>query len=267
MAPERRITISQLRDKQKIDGFLRRNPELHIYAIGDLDDFFWPYTTWYGREEAGELRDIVLVYTGQALPTVIALTEEPGGMRALLAEVAPLLPEKFHAHLSPGVENVFRNGYCVDPHGTFARMGLRDRLPVRQFDGARVVPLTNVNLPEMLDFYARSYPGNWFDERMVETGCYFGLREEGRLVCIAGVHTYSSRYRVAALGNIVTHPAHRNQGHATCATAKLCQVLLDEVDHIGLNVKVDNEAAITCYRKLGFEIVAPYGEFNITRHT
>jgi predicted GNAT family acetyltransferase len=101
---------------------------------------------------------------------------------------------------------------------------------------------------------------------MVATGRYFGVREDGQLICIAGVHVYSPRYRVAALGNIVTHPAHRNRGHATRATARLCQALLDEVDHIGLNVKADNEAAIACYRKLGFEVVAPYGEFNIARN-
>jgi hypothetical protein len=30
----------QLQDKKRIETFLRRNPELYIYAIGDLDDFF-----------------------------------------------------------------------------------------------------------------------------------------------------------------------------------------------------------------------------------
>jgi len=30
---------------------------------------------------------------------------------------------------------------------------------------------------------------------------------------------------------------------------------------IGLNVKADNHAAISCYKKNGFEIVASYGEF------
>jgi ribosomal protein S18 acetylase RimI-like enzyme len=43
----------------------------------------------------------------------------------------------------------------------------------------------------------------------------------------------------------------------------LCQSLLEKVEHVGLNVKADNDAAIACYRKLGFEVVAPYGEFTV----
>ena len=46
-------------------------------------------------------------------------------------------------------------------------------------------------------------------------------------------------------------------------TARLCRSLRETVDHIGLNVQADNDAALACYRKLGFEIVAPYGEFTV----
>ena len=256
----------QIRDKERIEAFLRQNPELYVYAIGDLDDFFWPYTQWYAYEASGELREIVLVYTGKTLPTVIGLSERAEGMRDLLAEIAPQLPPQFHAHLSPGVETVFQGSYMTAPHGAHWKMALRHPSRVRPIDGAAAEHLTEADLPEMLDFYARSYPHNWFDARMVATGQYFGLRENQQLISVAGVHVYSQRYRVAALGNIVTHPTHRMKRYATLVTARLCQALLDEVDCIGLNVKADNEAALACYRNLGFEIVAPYGEFNFIRN-
>jgi predicted GNAT family acetyltransferase len=57
--------------------------------------------------------------------------------------------------------------------------------------------------------------------------------------------------------------AHRNKGYGRLVTARLCQSLLEKVEHIGLNVKADNDAAIACYRKLGFEIIAPYGELTV----
>jgi predicted GNAT family acetyltransferase len=85
----------------------------------------------------------------------------------------------------------------------------------------------------------------------------------GRLVSAAGVHVYSEHYRVAAIGNVVTHPAHRNRGYAGLVTARLCRSLLEKVEHVGLHVKADNAAALACYRKLGFEIIASYREFMV----
>ena len=257
------MAIRELRDKERIEAFLRGNCELHIYSIGDLDEFFWPHTRWLAWEANGEVKNVVLVYTGKALPTVIGLSDQPDVMRELLEEVRPQLPKQFHAHLSPGVEAVFRNGYAIEVHGAHYRMALRGVGRVYEVDCPGIEPLTEADLNEVLEFYATSYPNNWFDERMLETGQYFGLRKGGRLVSVAGVHVYSRWYRVAALGNIATDPAHRNRGYGRLVTGRLCQALLECVDHVGLNVKADNEAAIRCYRSLGFEMVASYGEFNI----
>jgi len=259
------MCVRQLHDRKQIEGFLRRNPELHIYSLGDLDDFFWPYTTWYGRQEDGELTDIVLVYTGQALPTVVGLSEQPAVVRELMRDICPLLPERFHAHLSPGVEAVFERTHRIQSHGPHDRMALRDRSRVKQIDGSAAARLGRRDLGELLRLYGESYPGNWFDARMLDTGQYFGLRVESQLVSVAGVHVYSESYRVAAIGNVVTHPAHRNKGYGKLVTARLCQSLLEKTEHIGLNVKTDNAAAITCYRALGFDTVASYAEFTIEK--
>ncbi len=144
-------------------------------------------------------------------------------------------------------------------------MALRDSEGVSDAYDPAVVAMGPAHLSEALALYEHSYPGNWFDARMLETGRYYGLWDAGRLVSVAGVHVYSRRYRVAVLGNIATHPAHRGQGYATRVTARLCRTLQDEVDHIGLNVKADNIAAIHCYQRLGFETVATYAEFDLGR--
>jgi ribosomal protein S18 acetylase RimI-like enzyme len=79
------------------------------------------------------------------------------------------------------------------------------------------------------------------------------------------VHVYSIRYKVAALGNITTHPDYRGRGYGRMVTGRVCKSLLgDEIDHIGLNVKADNAGAIRCYEKLGFEVVGSFREFNVT---
>ena len=139
-----------------------------------------------------------------------------------------------------------------------------DAARVRRVDCPEAAPLTVRDSVDLVRLYQESYPGNWFDLRALETGQYFGLRQDGRIVSVAGVHVYSERYAVAALGNIVTHPAYRRRGYARQVTARLCQSVLRKVEYVGLNVKADNEAAVGCYTGLGFGIVAPYGEFTFT---
>jgi predicted GNAT family acetyltransferase len=121
--------------------------------------------------------------------------------------------------------------------------------------------LTPADVEDLQTFYQASYPGNWFDPRMLETGQYFGVRRTGKLVSAGGVHVYSPQYNAAALGNIATHPNFRGQGLATAVCAKICQLLLQTVSNIGLNVHVDNQSAITCYERLGFERIGVYGEY------
>jgi predicted GNAT family acetyltransferase len=79
------------------------------------------------------------------------------------------------------------------------------------------------------------------------------------------VHVHSPAQRVAAVGNVATHPDHRNRGLARAACARLCQDLLETVDHIGLNVNKNGAAALACYRQLGFEPAAEYEEYLIRR--
>src|SRR5207248_2709826 len=120
---------------------------------------------------------------------------------------------------------------------------------------SNVVPLSVSDVQEIEALYQVSYAENSFDPRMLETGYYYGMRHDNTLVCVAGVHVYSPKYRVAALGNVTTHPDFRGRGLATAVCAKLCQELLRTVDHIGLNVKADNVSAIACYKRLGFECI------------
>jgi ribosomal protein S18 acetylase RimI-like enzyme len=250
-----------LHDKPRIAAFLGRRPELNIYAIGDLDDFFWPYTQWYGLEETGELREVALLYAGAGLPVLLALTEDPPAMRELLRGILPLLPPRVYAHLSEGIVEVLAEQYRPEEHGAYDKMHLADPARLDAIDTAGAFQLTPADLDEAQGFYAAAYPGNWFDPRMLETGQYFGVRRGGMLGSVAGIHVYSPEYGVAALGNIATRPELRGQGLATVATAALCRSLQERVAHIGLNVNASNGAAIACYRRLGFARVASYHEY------
>jgi ribosomal protein S18 acetylase RimI-like enzyme len=251
-----------LHSKEEIEAFLRRNVFLHLYELGDLDGFFWPYTTWYALKEGPAIRELALLYTGSDLPVLLAFSDDPRSrMPDLLRSIAHLLPRRLYAHLTPALAGGLEDEFRLESHGTHLKMALADRSRLKRVDTSDVVSLSAADLDEVKVLYGVSYPGNWFDPRMLETGQYYGIRRDRDLVSVAGIHVYSPLYRIAALGNITTLPELRGQGLGTRVTAKTCQSLFGSVDHIGLNVKADNASAIASYRALGFERVADYEEF------
>jgi ribosomal protein S18 acetylase RimI-like enzyme len=254
------MALVELRDRETIAAFCRRRAAVHAYELGDLDDFFWPHTRFVGWEENGSLSQLALLYTENEPQVLLALSEEPlPAMERLLAEVLPTLPVRVYAHVTPSLLAVVETRYEPTPQGRHLKMGLarHDLL----FEAEQASVLSPGDLPEVEAFYAEAYPGTWFVPRMLETRRYVGLREDGRLVCIAGVHVYSTKWRVAALGNVATLSTHRLRGLAQAVCSHLCRLLLDDgIDTIALNVRADNAPAIAAYTVLGFEPVAQYEE-------
>lgn len=260
------MPIAALHDRAEIAATLSLDPYRQAYALGDLDDFFWPYTQWYGlRGGDGALNAVALLYMAPGLPVLHAIAgDDPAPTRELLAGLLPLLPRQFYAHITPPLVDTLAGHYAVAAHGLHYKLGLRRFDAVDATDTRAATPLTVADRHALEALYTASYPGNWFDPRMLETGQYVGVWREAALVSVAGIHVFSPAYDVAALGNVTTHPAYRGQGLARVATAALCKQLRAHVAHISLNVHSDNTGAIRTYERLGFEQVAAYGEYTLT---
>jgi ribosomal protein S18 acetylase RimI-like enzyme len=234
---------------------------LHLYEIGDLDDFFFPATRWFAPDSGGP--PLVLIYGGTELPVLLALTDAHRDvLAALLGELRDALPARIYAHLTPGLVDVVAARFEVEPHGRYAKMALRGDVPAPHVGAT---PLRSDDRERLLRFYAESYPGNWFDPRMLETGVYRAVVEDGRIVAAGGIHVFAPAYGVAALGNVAVHPDHRGRGLGGAVTSAVCEaVAAAGVSHIGLNVRSDNRSAIACYERLGFAHVAVYDEYMLT---
>ncbi len=257
-------------DRARIEAWLRREPETHVYPLADLDDFFWPQTTWYVARDDGGIRALGLVLDTLGIPVLYALGA-PGDpdLRALLLEIRDLLPSRFFVNLSPGLGDVFSGDWDFAPQGEHQKMVLAE--PVDRNARHPVEELAPADLEELQGFYARdAYTlaeagGRFFEPYMLEFGPYLGIREGGRLVAAGGVHVHSRERRVAAIGNVATSPSARGKGHGSAITHALCSRLQASVDHIGLNVETRNATAIRCYERLGFRAVCRYAEGIYTR--
>ena len=252
------MEVRILKDKSVIHKFLSSNPSLFLYLIGDLDDFFWPYTRWFAALENGSIKSIGLFYSGESPAFLLFHEGDPAYPDFLIRSVKKELPDNFYVHLSPGLVNIFGSENIVKNYGHNLRMVLV-RKPEPVYD-KNIRRLGLSDLEEMKKFYISSYPDNWFDSRMVETGKYFGYFINSNLAGVAGIHVYSREYRIAALGNIATHPDFRGKRIAYKLTSALCKDLGNDTDTIGLNVKSDNLPAIKCYENAGFEIRYSYDE-------
>jgi ribosomal protein S18 acetylase RimI-like enzyme len=246
-------------DKNEIYSFLSKNPDLNLYTIGDLDDFYWPHTTWFAVYDKNEIQAIALLYSGISPSTFLLFNDKASYYSSeLIKYVKPHLPYKFNVHLSQGLIDLFGRNNIIEDYGQNYRMILT-RDP-ENIPGDNIRNLKMSDLDNIYNLYNKSYPFNWFDRRMLETGKYFGYYNEGMLVGIAGIHVYSGHYGIAALGNIATHPDFRGRRIAYKLTSYLCNDLKKTINIIGLNVKTDNLPAIKCYENIGFEIRSTFDE-------
>ena len=218
--------------------------------------------------EPGCIRALFLLYQGDnSAPTLLALEEQNRkAAAALLHDLRHSLPERFYGHFSVHLLPHLGNWYNAEFSGLHLKMKLEKDLfsPVLEPQSQRAIHLQQGDLQRILTLYKDAYPGNWFDPRMLETGQYLGIEDAGRLVAAAGIHVYSPQYKVAALGNITTHPDFRGKGLSTLLTSSLCRQLFETVDWIGLNVAQSNIAAIRCYSKIGFVEHCRYEEILVT---
>jgi ribosomal protein S18 acetylase RimI-like enzyme len=259
------MSVICLHDKSEIEKFLRKNTFLNIYAIGDLDYPYWPHTIWFALSKNSKIKAIALLYFGLSLPSFLAFYDDNHrSMHDLLSKISYLLPKKFYAHLSDGLEKPLKSVYSLEYKNSSYKMGLTDKSFLDKIDVSGVVSLRDKDPNEIINFYQTSYPDSWFEPQMLKTDQYYGIEVNNNLASIAGVHIYSPVYKVAALGNISTHPKYRGQGLAKIATVKLCKSLLNSVDYIGLNVNIDNETAIGLYRNIGFTVISSYNEYMVT---
>lgn len=258
--------LISVHDKATITKFMMRDPLANVLALGDLDDFFWPSTVWYGWEENEQLIDIALLYVGAGLPVLLCFADEQKvHTAAFCAALQTVMPSAVYTHLYPGVDQFFAEQYRFVPHGRHHKMTLAHPELAAGHDTRNVKLLTLNDLPALNSLFDTAYPGNFFDPRMLETEMYYGIWEGEQLVSAAGIHVYSEAYDVACIGNVTTHPEYRNRGLAKKVLTGLIEAMQKKITHITLNVKADNLPAIRAYQKLGFTRIRDYDEFEFYR--
>src|ERR1700737_1252022 len=141
--------VVSLHDKSEIEQYLRQNALIHLYELGDLDDFFWQNTTWYALKEAEQIQSLLLLYSAINPPVLLAISENLPSMNNLLQSSLHLLPPRFYAHLSGDLSTLLATHYRVDSHGLHYKMALVDTSRLETVDTSEVIPLAETDLDEL----------------------------------------------------------------------------------------------------------------------
>jgi GNAT superfamily N-acetyltransferase len=271
------MRVITLTDHDRIREFLLTDRFFADYAVGDLDPAHFPFTAWYGAEDSGQLCALALLYNDLAPPIFFA-TGAARGIEAIL-DRAVKLPQ---IGLSVRDEHlpIFEKWYRCDSipmlkmalESASLRARSTKQSPMAKGEIASsqkaLLAMTRLNvshMPKLEELYAYG-GGDAFRQRSLELGVFYGVFDDERLVSVAGTHIVSECERIAALGNVMTHPAYRGRGLATMATGAVCDELLDRgIEMIGLSVSRSNEAAIRVYEKIGFKRRVPFYEGTAVR--
>jgi ribosomal protein S18 acetylase RimI-like enzyme len=105
------------------------------------------------------------------------------------------------------------------------------------------------HLPALLALTTLAYP-EFFRPRTPALGCYLGVKTPSGLAAMAGQRLACTGYR--EISAVVTHPAHRGQGHAARLIGQLTRMILAEGRIPYLHVSASNRRAWALYEALGF---------------
>ena len=113
-----------------------------------------------------------------------------------------------------------------------------------------VETLTSGDADEMLALAELTQPGP-FGRRTGELGLYLGIRDEGKLVAMAGERLRPLGY--TEISAVCTHPASRGHGYASALVSALVNLIIERGETPFLHVRALNTSAIRVYEKLGFQ--------------
>jgi predicted GNAT family acetyltransferase len=167
-----------------------------------------------------------------------------GDTVALCLPSAPVLPPDWKVQISVDVyQMTFHAPPPARPSQSFSQLTLAD-------------------VPEMLALTRLTEPGP-FLPRTIELGAYYGIRESGSLVAMAGERLRLTGF--TEVSAVCTHPDFRGRGYGNALMSVVISGIMVRGETPFLHVKTDNQA-IALYEKLGFGIRAQL-QVAVIQHT
>jgi len=124
--------------------------------------------------------------------------------------------------------------------------------PVLDADDEGIEPLDEADAAEMFAIARATEPGPW-ESGTHRYGGYYGIRENSRLVAMAGTRLRPAA-TLAEVSGVCTYPHARGRGHARRLMVRVMRDMAARGETPFLHCWSSNTSAIALYRTLGFAV-------------
>jgi ribosomal protein S18 acetylase RimI-like enzyme len=246
-----RFIVRPMHDPAAIRSLLEPQRIYAAYAIGQLSPrLFLHVRCWYAESDR---REGLVLHSAGGLGDAMFTMGDADAVDAILRlhrgprqNFATCLPD----HL-PVLERYFR----ISHHSPMLRMAVTAesfKAAVPADGGVRVLRLHAAHARAVNRLYNAEGTPTFYSATHIESGYYYGVWADGRLVAVAGTHVVSPEEGVAVVGNVFTHPRYRGRGYATLATGATTEALLRSCPDVVLTVDPLNTPAVRAYLRLGY---------------
>ena len=166
-----------------------------------------------------------------------------------LADLAKLVPEAGPLLLMQPHESPTPPGTAVQLKGLGVQMVAHSVKPLEPNN--EIEQLTAADAPEMLALATLTVPGP-FATRTHELGTFLGVKQNGKLVAMAGERLRWPGY--TEISGVCTHPDHRGKGYAGLLSRAVATQIMSRGETPMLHAWATNTPAIRLYEQLGFEL-------------
>jgi len=207
-----------------------------------LDEPVWAaLTTRQSQFAVGN--SLALRFAADIGPFAAARDDTPESMAAL----AELLPE--HGHM------IVMQAWPPQPDIIVEKTALVVRMvagvAITPEDAGPIQPLTESDAPEMLSLATLTEPGP-FLARTHRLGSFWGIKEGGRLVAMAGERLKPPGF--TEVSGVCTHPDARGRGYARKLSSFVAREITARGETPFLHAYATNTNAIRLYEALGFAV-------------
>ncbi len=251
------VRVRESRDTHELEVAMSLDRAYSAYALAQLDTPLFAQTRfWLGESDdnasglvvhtRGNGRSMLLL--GDPLVVRAILAMHPGPRFAYLATAMPKHFLALHpTHHTANQLTMCRMQVTTDSfHPATKAPKVGTAFPIRRLHG--------FDVPALNAFYRTGGGPSHYTPIDVERAPYWGAFEGPRLVAVAGTHVVAPERGVGVIGNVLTHPAYRSRGLATCVTSAVTTELFAQgVSLTALSVDPNNTPAIRAYRRLGYE--------------